>query len=49
VVQLEICSDKEFKQVSWNFKELSNYKQGRASAIPFTASLPELMKVKVNN
>jgi predicted component of viral defense system (DUF524 family) len=49
VIQLEICSDKEFKQVSWNFKDLSNYKQGRASAIPFTASLPDLMKVKVNN
>jgi hypothetical protein len=49
VVQLEVCFDREFENVSWNFKDLSNYKQGRASAIPFTASLPALMKVKVNN
>ncbi|MBL6869560.1 MAG: hypothetical protein ISQ99_05775, partial [Flavobacteriales bacterium] len=49
VVKLEPCLDKEFENLSWNFKELNNYKSGRASAIPFTASLPELMKVKLNN
>ena len=48
VVKLEPCLDKEFENLSWNFKELNNYKSGRASAIPFTASLPELMKVKLN-
>ena len=49
VVKLEPCSDKEFENLSWNFKELKNYKYGRASAIPFTASLPELMEVKLNS
>ena len=44
VVKLEPCLDKEFENLSWNFKKLNNYKSGRASAIPFTASLPELMK-----
>ena len=49
VVKLEPCSDKEFENLSWNFKELKNYKYGRASAIPFTSSLPELMEVKCIN
>ncbi|MDB4225305.1 DUF2357 domain-containing protein [Flavobacteriaceae bacterium] len=48
VVKLEPCLDKEFENLSWNFKKLNNYKSGRASAIPFTASLPELMEVKLN-
>ncbi|WP_338410497.1 nuclease domain-containing protein [uncultured Flavobacterium sp.] len=48
VVKLEPCLDKEFENLSWNFKELNNYKPGRASAIPFTASLSELMEVKLN-
>ncbi|MDB9963721.1 DUF2357 domain-containing protein [Vicingaceae bacterium] len=47
VVKLESCSDREFENISWNFKELNNYKVGRASAIPFTAGLPELMKHRV--
>ena len=47
VVQLEPCLDKEFENLSWNFKELNNYKSGRASAIPFTASLAELMQHKI--
>ncbi|MCK0157255.1 DUF2357 domain-containing protein [Cellulophaga sp. F20128] len=46
VVQLEPCSVKEFEYLSWNFRALNNYKSGRASAIPFTTSLSELMKVK---
>lgn len=37
----------EFRGIYWNFKELTNYKKGRASAIPFTASLSELLKHKV--
>lgn len=47
VVKLEQCSAKEFENLSWNFMELKNYKPGRASAIPFTASLPDLMRVKL--
>lgn len=46
VVKLEQCSESEFENISWDFRKLNNYKPGRASAIPFTASLPELMKIK---
>ena len=49
VVKLAPCSDIEFENVFWNFKELKNYKPGRASSIPFTSGLPELMKVKSIN
>jgi predicted component of viral defense system (DUF524 family) len=47
VIQIEQVTDKEFKNVTWNFKNLRNYSTGRASAFPFTTSLTELMKNKV--
>jgi predicted component of viral defense system (DUF524 family) len=47
VIQIEPITDSEFENVSWNFKGLSNYSTGRASAFPFTASLTELMKNKI--
>lgn len=47
VIQIEQVTDSEFENVSWNFKELSNYPTGRVSAFPFTTSLSELMKNKV--
>jgi predicted component of viral defense system (DUF524 family) len=47
VIQIEPVTDKEFENVNWNFKKLKNYSIGRASAIPFTATLTELMKHKV--
>jgi predicted component of viral defense system (DUF524 family) len=47
VIQIEQVTDSEFENVSWNFKELSNYSTGRVSAFPFTTSLSELMKNKV--
>lgn len=47
VIQIEPVTDVEFKNVSWNFKKLSKYATGRASAFPFTTSLSELMKNKV--
>lgn len=47
VIQIEPVEDLEFKNVRWNFKKLTNYTSGHASAIPFTASLTELMKNKV--
>jgi predicted component of viral defense system (DUF524 family) len=37
----------EFKTIKWDFRKLSNYSSGRASAFPFTASLTELMRTKV--
>lgn len=48
VIQIEPVTDSEFENVSWNFRKLSNYSPGRASAFPFTTSLAELMKYKVN-
>lgn len=49
VVKIEIVNDIEFHGLSWNFKELSNYSEGKSSAYPFTASLSELMKKRINN
>lgn len=43
-VKIEKVNDPEFNSVSWNFTNLSNYSSGRASALPFTTSLTELMK-----
>jgi predicted component of viral defense system (DUF524 family) len=48
VIQIEPVTDIEFENVSWNFRVLSNYSRGRASAFPFTASLTELMKNKIS-
>jgi hypothetical protein len=47
VIQIEPVTDIEFENVSWNFRGLSNYSTGRASAFPFTTSLTELMKNKI--
>ena len=47
VIQIEPVTETEFKNVSWNFRKLSNYSTGNASAYPFTTSLTELMKNKI--
>lgn len=47
VIQIKPVTDAEFENVRWNFRKLSNYSSGRASAFPFTSSLAELMKNKV--
>src|SRR5699024_7986191 len=44
VSDIEPADEIEFEGIKWNFKELKNYKSGRASALPFTATLSELMK-----
>lgn len=46
VVGLSKCTAKEFKGVSWNFKDLEEYQSGRASAIPFTTSLRDFLEVR---
>lgn len=46
VIKIEPVTDREFENVKWNFKNLSNYSAGRASAFPFTTSLAELMRNK---
>lgn len=47
VIQIEPVTDTEFNGVSWDFRKLKNYSTGRASALPFTTSLTELMKHKI--
>ena len=47
IVKIEKVTDPEFKDVTWDFKNLSNFSTGRASAFPFTTSLTELMKNKI--
>jgi len=47
LIEIEPVTDSEFENVSWDFRKLSNYSTGRASAIPFTTSLSELMKNKI--
>jgi predicted component of viral defense system (DUF524 family) len=49
VITMEKLESKEFQNLKWDFKRLSNYSQGNASAKPFTATLSELMKVKIND
>jgi len=44
VVKVEPCLNDEFVDKVWNFKELKEYKSGRASAIPFTVSLEDFLK-----
>ena len=47
VIEIEPVVDVELKDTRWDFKKLKNYKRGNASALPFTASLAELMRNKV--
>ncbi|MDN3687506.1 hypothetical protein [Cyclobacterium jeungdonense] len=47
VIQLEPVTDQEFQGIHWNFRFLSGYSSGRASANPFTCSLAELMRHKI--
>ena len=49
VVDIEEVTAIEFKNTKWKFKELAKYKSKRESAHPFTCSLTELMRVKMNN
>src|SRR5699024_3047628 len=47
VIEIEPVEAVEFKGMEWDFRKLDNFKSGRASGIPFTANLTELMKCKV--
>ncbi len=47
LIQLEPVMDPEFQGLSWDFRSLSGYSPGRASAFPFTSSLAELMRHKI--
>ncbi len=46
VYEIEKVDLNDFGNATWKFKELSKFKSGSASALPFTTTLSELMKVK---
>jgi predicted component of viral defense system (DUF524 family) len=41
-------AEDEFKKYSWDIRLLENYSKGKGSALPFAATLIELMKAKVS-
>ena len=47
VFEIDNVNESDFKGYKWDFRELPNYSTGRTSALPFTASLTELMKSKL--
>lgn len=47
VYKVEEISDVELKNQKWDITKLDKYKQGRGSALPFSVTMTELMKVKV--
>jgi len=47
VIEIAPLDDIELKNIQWKFKELKNYSHGRQSGAPYTASLAELMRVRI--
>jgi predicted component of viral defense system (DUF524 family) len=47
ILQVEPVTDPEFREINWDFRNLKNFAAGRASALPFTANLAELMRNRV--
>ncbi|MBK5203699.1 MAG: hypothetical protein JJE45_08275, partial [Prolixibacteraceae bacterium] len=48
VYKIQQITDKELRDQEWDITLLDKYKQGRGSALPFSITLTELMKAKVN-
>jgi len=46
VYKVEENKDEEFLNLSWDITKLNGYKKGRGSALPFSTTMTELMKVK---
>jgi predicted component of viral defense system (DUF524 family) len=47
VYKVAEVKDEEFLNLNWDITKLDGYKKGRGSAIPFSTTLTELMKVKI--
>lgn len=47
LVKVKEVTDNELTGIRWDFKKLKNYKRGHASALPFTCSLKELLRSKI--
>lgn len=46
VIALEALDISDFKDYNWKFKDLPNYATGRASAMPYTCNLTELLQTQ---
>jgi hypothetical protein len=46
VYEVEEIKDEEFLNLSWDITKLDGFKKGRGSALPFSTTMTELMKVK---
>ncbi|MAL23450.1 MAG: hypothetical protein CMP05_04210 [Xanthomarina sp.] len=49
VYKVEEITDVELQNQKWDITNLDKNKQGRGSALPFSVTMTQLMKVKVNN
>ena len=49
VFEIEKIADNEFENITWDFRKLKNYQKSRGSAIPYTATLTELMSCKTTH
>tara|TARA_B110000211_G_scaffold168957_1_gene190589 strand:+ start:6761 stop:9046 length:2286 start_codon:yes stop_codon:yes gene_type:complete len=49
VYKVEEISDVELQNQKWDITKLNKHKQGRGSALPFSVTMTDLMKVKVNS
>ena len=49
VYKVEEISDVELQNHKWDITKLDKHKQGRGSALPFSVTMTDLMKVKVTN
>lgn len=47
VYKVSEVTDKEFKSMTWDITKLDKYRTGRGSALPFSVTLSELMRVRV--
>lgn len=49
IYKIQEVTDIELMNQKWDITELVKYKQGRGSALPFSVTLSELMRVKIKN
>ena len=49
VYKVQEIEDSELQNQVWDITELDKYKHGRSSALPFSVTMTELMKVKLKN
>jgi len=49
VYEVKELTDIELQNQKWDITQLDKYKQGRGSALPFSVTLTELMKVKMRS